>query len=123
MNKLFYDLAFSNFCRLAKLSVDNGQEYSCLCQNAVSETLPLLKTTQLSEEEKNRVAFLIAVTALEKYLLLNTSLDSSVSQKLGDTSVSVDPSLSLSSVRELKKQAKESCRELVLNAGCVFKVM
>ncbi len=123
MKKLFYDLAFSNFCRLAKLSVDNGQEYSCLCQNALSEVTPLLKIDKISEDGQNRVAFLIAVTALEKYFLLKTSLDASVSQKLGDTSINADPNLSLSSIRELKNQARKACSDLLLSDGCVFKMM
>ena len=123
MNKLFYDRAFSIFCRLLKLSVDNGQDYSCLCQNAVYEITPNLKKEKMSADEIEKVAFLIAVIAVEKYYLLSFAADSSESQSLGDTKITLNPSLSIDAVKKLKKDALESCKGLINCVSCVFKMM
>lgn len=123
MNKLLYDQAFNIFCRLLKLSVDKGQDYSCLCQNAVFEVTPHLKKENLSSQECEKVAFLIAVVAVEKYYLLTFASDSSESQALGDAKITLNPSLSLEAVKKLKKDAFECCRDLVNRAVSVLKMM
>lgn len=123
MNKLLYDRAFSIFCRLLKLSVDNGQEYSCLCQNAVFEVVRNLKSEEMTADECEKVAFLIAVVAIEKYYLLTFASDPSQSQALGDAKITLNPSLSLEAVKKLKKDALESCNGLLKKANCVLKMM
>lgn len=123
MNKLLYDLAFSRFLSLVKLSFGDGQDYSCLCQNCVFEVTSQLKKRDLSSDETERIAFLIAVMTCEKYLLINFSTDCSTSQSLTDAKITQNPQISLDAVLKLKHDTLLSCADLLKTKLKVLKMM
>ncbi len=123
MNRISYDSVFNLFLSLGELSSDNGQDYSCLCHNAVTEVENLLRVSVLSESDVKRLEFLCAVIALEKYVFLKMTNDAILSMKLLDATVNLKPSLSLSSVKDLKLSAFSACSDLIKPLSLVLKMM
>jgi hypothetical protein len=113
MTKICAQMAVPMFCRLCDLGLDKGQDYSCLCHTSYSELQPLLKKTEFSHDECERLLFLIAVMAFEKYLLLNLSRECFESVKVMDVTVKESPSQRLESVCRLKKSALSACSDLL----------
>ncbi len=83
----------------------------------------MLKTSKLEDEAIQRFSFLVAVTALEKYTLLNLVSDSASSMKLMDASITTSPELSLKAVRELKLGAYSACSDLLKLSAVTVKMI
>lgn len=108
------------FCWLSGLDDDKGQEYSCLCQNCFSEILPRIKKKTLTDTDRDRLVFLMAVMAYERYLFLQASKECINSVKVLDVTLKENHTLKLNSAHNLYVSALSACSDLLNCAYSAF---
>ena len=113
MTNISAQMAVPIFCRLSGLDINKGQDYSCLCYNSFSEIQPRVKKQTLSDSDRDRLLFLVAVMAYEKYLFLEVSKECVESAKVLDVTLKENPTLKLTSAHNLSVSALSACSDLL----------